>query len=251
MFVACSITAPTAFVGEVIAENDNYTVYLKDGEYSLSLREEADQNNASGSTIVYNPKFSSLQEMKQAILAGDFSELEMASIQHYPKNAEGAVKVCNLNKLYTPILPSGMSISNIIWYGESYEFRIDTQQTLSCLITCVTKESFEEDIKEFTEYTSNENIEILATYEDPQTGGTVYEYETILGYRSRDTLYTIQTETKKICVLEEYEYKFVTIWVEDNGVNYIISLYDLDSRPTVDFVKSLGLVPYVEQKSNP
>ena len=239
--------------GEKYAENELYTIYAKDGEYTLVLKDSVKSqiDAISEAQILEYPVFKSLSDMKRAILAGDISTYELYSLQSGAAKDGGSIPICDVNNLYAPTLPHNISVKDIAWYGEMYLFRLDASAAPvdSCSISYWTEDRFEKDVKGFTEFTANKNIEILSSAIDSATGGTIYEYQTRMGTFT-DVLYTLTEGSKVIHVNEMYCNggcpKIVKIWGIDNGVHFNVVIIEPKSRPTADWLLSFGLVPYVE-----
>ena len=246
--------------GEKYAENELYTIYAKDGQYSLVMKQTPGLSGfEDGSVVRTDPKFSSLAEMREAILTGSFSDMELFAIQRFSKNDAGNIIICDINNLYEPVLPKNITIGEVVWHGDSYGFLFDTSRSTVfpsdtsqdsnygryCSMKYVSEESFNRSLKNFTEFTQNDNIEILSQQKDDITGGTIYTYRTYLGYTFQDILYTISDENKTIYVHEKRDSDSVTIWGIESGIYFIVNIAP-KGRLDPNWAFSFGLVPYVE-----
>lgn len=255
LLVVVLLLAACAPHTNLVVENDVYTITQEDGRYLLKMK----NSDFEELEVAKTPTFSSLSEMRKAIIAGTFTKEELQTIQRSSKNEDGEIEICDINNLYIPVLPKGICVSQVLWHGKEYGFHLEVSKSNATSLDAgdnatsgqygsmvyVTEKTFIEDLREFTEFTQNENIEILSQLKDPMSGGVIYTYRTYYGYTFQDVLYKMSDEGKTIYVHEKYDGKFVTVWGDVGGVYFILNITP-EKRVDPNWVFSFGLTPYVE-----
>lgn len=238
---------------EVYLENDTYTIYVQNGQYSLVPKNPLPllpSDSCLYYVMVENPSFYSLAEMKAAIEEGRFTDKELESLQSSSSFCEEGFKICDISTLYTPTLPDGLSVQRITWDAISYNFKINQK----CSISCVTPEYFDRMVKDFTEF--EDKWEILSSKPDPSTGGTLYTYanrqdQGSLGPTQSAVLYTLKQGDKELRVLKECtpidRYNKITIWGIENGAHFIVTILNPLPHHTPEWLLSFGMTPYSDQ----
>lgn len=237
---------------EIYLENSTYTIYVQNGQYSLVPKNPLPlrRNDICLYEVVENPSFHNLADMKAAIEEGRISQKELYSLQYSSSFCEEGFKICDISTLYTPTLPDGLSVQQVTWNAITYNFKINEK----CSISCVTPEYFDRMVKDFTEF--EDKWEILSSKPDPSTGGTLYtyanrQYQGNLGPTQTAVLYTLKQGEKELRVLKECtpgdRYNKINIWGIENGVHFIVTIFNPQPRHTPEWLLSFGMEPYIEQ----
>lgn len=246
---------------KTIATNDGYKL-VTDGENTYlrfnKKQQQELEHNISLSQSVDWPHYSSLGEMKQAILRGDFTENVKAHLYaKAKKNEKGDARICSIDQLYEPLLPAGASI-RYIEYDGGYWFKIDCDRLRINLYTCLDEDDYNSNFE--YHYTRCIEKNVTGTYEETYQGVpvTVYKGKSGLTYKC----YDLSTETRSLLVIERYtgdaradsipgEVRFLG---KMNGAYYHGYIFKAESitlgrRPSIEWLQAFGLTPYVETET--
>lgn len=233
----------------VIAENDHYRIEAAGEKYYLSLKGTGSDTSVPGACVEQPAvRFSSLKEMKEDILTGNFTEAEVKELQRFSKNEEGKVEICSMQKLYEPAFPSDLEIKSVVWTGRSYNFVIGfkTVSTGSVWFT-MNHTEFSNYLAEFnTTYGSVETVE--------DRNATIDSYRAGSGKDVRLIKYTITTVNNTTLYINEcYSLdesstvpNYVQILVDSGGIYLFGTVNSFESRPSVEWLSKIGVREYVE-----
>lgn len=266
--VLCSVLAVAVGVGLVkyggvgirtVLSNDKYAIRQNGDNFYLEFHDDSYEDEYKGqnsgsdwSKPATAIGFPSVAKMKQTIEEGSFTAVQLRDMQNLIRIGGGKVEVCDLNNLYDAALPEGVNLDSINWYGKTYNlyFSADQAMTNYGVIKLVTKEYVEKQIKMMDKSTEA----IISRTVDPQTGGTVICYE--LNGLKKQILYSYTEGGNTVTVQEMY-------YEEENGMEiphridicgnygdqyFDCYIYGLKERPSYEWIKSFGLVPYVEKE---
>ena len=250
-------TAPVA-----VPEPMPYVLKVENGQYLMEFTEKAP--SFSGSQTIFWPEFSSVEEMKNAIETGDFSDLEMEALRMFAKkNESGDVLVCDLDNILEPLVPTGFLLEHITWHGLDYTFyytEVDGRIAIQLHNSERNKKMFEE---EYINFLNNPNVTLTASDTEPERNATIYYYETYIA-KLKEIQYVIQTEDKTYYIDEFYmvsrkdgrdhsDYsdtvpQYVQVWGTDKGIEFY-AMIDIDERPSMEFLSQIGIRKYVETET--
>lgn len=249
----CSLAA---CAGEnVIADNAYYRIKVDGENYCLSFKQDNNEADTSGACMKQpSVSFTSITEMKNDILNGNFTDEEKRELQRFPKDEAGTVTICNLQKLYQPVLPADWKLEEIIWVGRYYYFCIGPINDIELTYNTVgmtTQEHFSELLAEYNTMES-ENIVQLEQVED--RNAIVYSYVGGMGTNIKKIKYTITVSDNKTVYVDEVYYvdesesvpKCINILVDHAGKYLDIYIDELEARPTVEWLSQFGIREYVE-----
>jgi len=205
------------------------------GEIVLKLFGGVDPNEIDS---VY---FDSFDEMIKDIREGRFTMEEKMQIYYFRKDMRKPIPVCDLDKLYMPVLPDGLTY-RIAWEGETYYCDTVTEQFS-------IRYSFPSD-EEWQEYMDISNMELVSTEEN--TGAKVYLESSSYWY---DTHYRVLDISEGEGILQIVEYfvdypqKRIRYWVlaEQDGIRYMIEFWDRKEEPSDEFIRQLGVARYINE----
>ena len=258
---AFSLISPASDPYTTIAANSNYQI-VTDGEntylrFDKKQKQEL-EHNANHSISVDWPHYSSVGEMKQAILSGDFTEhVKTHLYAKAKKNDKGDARICNVNQLYEPLLPTGACVRYIEFDG-SYLFKIDHHHLNITLYACLDEDDYNSNFA--YHYTKRIEENVTKTYEETYQGVlvTVYKGERGQTYKC----YDLSTETRSFLVIERYSGDTrpdsipseVRFFGKMNGAYYhgwVFKAYStgLDRRPSIEWLQSFSLKPYEETET--
>lgn len=240
----------------MVTENDIYAIMDNDGTYTLRFHEPLpvkDKGNVNvslpGGTLV---SFDTVAKMKEAIETGNFSKQQLEAIRNRFARKDGEILSVNTNKLYEAALPEEMEATEVTWTGDDYFFTVKNKSDddVSGRLEFDTKEEHDQHKQKMTEFL--ERYDDIVQYKEDDRDATVYEYKLRFGISMRIVMYTLQSNGKTTMVQETYrmsgtEAKFQGVWLcgEQDGA-YFYADIEGDSRPSVEWLLSIGLKPYTE-----
>jgi hypothetical protein len=249
VLLAGCIAAPTE---QILAKTERYSVVDNGGSYSLRFYDQSSGNASSGANMSVKPEeflFSSLGEMKAAVLEGKFTDQQMQYIgTHFSKNEKGDVLLFDMDNLCDISLPEGAEVTQISWKGKNYTFSFKTKDFTGDLMVC-EKSSMES-------YAAKNDVarkqeKIVKTEEDPAHNGKIYYVEGGVGVR-KHTQHTYSRENGMItvCVCDKVSDLSLAIrfWGEYNGVYFYGAIMDAHEAPSYEWFQNFGLKPFVEEK---
>lgn len=217
--------------------------------------------------VAVYPEFTTMKEMRQAIITGSFTEREQEQLMKIMKlaerNADGGIEIFNVDKLNECVLPSGMNVEYILWMARSYYFHVSGPGKITGGFYCVNKEVFDNDMNtQYRSFLVNEYLTVTAQEFDEEREATVYYTANGSGGKSKYCCYEILEGTKRIVVEESYLLESatergkgkesdmvpdqVTIWIEDEVGYAFALLFGFEERPSVEWLSQFGLREYVE-----
>jgi hypothetical protein len=240
---------------KTVAETDLYSVVTyEDGSYGIRVSNKiynqaqlADNNNGMPLSI----KYESVQEMRDSVLGGKFTETELVWMQkHYPKNAYGEVTLFDPNELYHIVLPGNGRLNAVSFYGEEYNFGFEAG-FFSGTLRVSSKERYEEYEKKYHPEKST-TMKLLWTEDDPNTQGKIYYMETSIGVVIKYTVFPVSGEYGKFTVCQKETITgsdpsaWAYYWGEYNGTYVTGHIQTLIERATPEWFQNFGLKPFVE-----
>ncbi len=248
-----------------LLSNDTYDI-KKNGD-ELYLNFHKDYGGASGNTsggsqgVIPAPDltvaFESIAQMKACIETGNFTSIQLARMQYFPRASNGKVAVCDPDNLYDFKAPEGLLLKQVVWTGVYYSFSFTPDYSAMKYggygsIGLISQERYEE-IAQKADLKSGENanIKILSESVDPQTNGTVICYENRNGV-FKQILYTHTDGENKITIEETYresdgfEDPSIRVWGNCGEQHFSGSISALRERPSYEWITSFVLTPYVE-----
>ena len=244
----------------IIEENEVYTMTCRDGKLYMKFHKQI-ENGSQQSMEAAELYFSSIQEMKQTFEQCNFTDYQLSFLQSMAKDSsENELMVLDTKQLWEPEFPEKMEITQVMFNETgNYSFAFgDSDSKLRGFISLVNQELFQKLIEmEYTSFFYNKNIVVDREEFDPDRNAMKYYYHTSAG----SFLYVHYQPTsneKKLTVIEIYGKIYDTgfevphrmiIFGEENGCYYDLQLYGLSERPSVKWLESFGLKPYVETET--
>ncbi len=100
---------------DVLYKTPKYTISEENEGYYISLSGDIKPQENTG-MMLGTVQFSSIEEMKEKLKSGDFTDGEMNIINNFAKDEQNRIKLCNIDNLYEPVMPSGSSLSRyFLW----------------------------------------------------------------------------------------------------------------------------------------
>ncbi len=236
---------------------DAYTVSQVSGQYYLNFKDgyKASAEDIKGCEQA-NITFDSLADMKSKLQNGTLSTSEQIIMQAaFPKDENG-ILMCDLANLYEPVLPDGVSYSKVSWSGgaelsfafnggtflwakeSTYRARLQSEfvnapNTTNYTITSDQEGTYDGHPCRWIELTRTNGLSFrIACIEITVDGHSVYA---VLNFSAADDTGTAP------------EAPFTgTIMTELNGQYIIITIANPATAPTVEWLSSFGITPYVD-----
>ena len=262
-------TAPAETAAPVLDgsfSTPDYEVTVIDGKCYLNFTagNEATDNGdlAFESTAI---AFSSLSEMKQKLLENQLTVEEIETIKKQFNRTENGFEICNVSNLMTTILPDGWHNTSVHLQGESYSISVTGEETdnicSSGSVNIYTQNRWdakhEEDMAMIEAQT---NISHMTDTFD-EFPCEIYTYTTSTaklktifltipgGDGKADThiilKYRLETVHPDLDVSDTVPSR-VYIYSEAHGIYYDYVLLDLTEAPTVEWLSSFSIAPYVD-----
>ena len=265
-------TVPEATVSESIGSisTPDYEVSVIDGKCYLNFTDGNEAETTAQGTPAFGGDttyltFSSLAEMKQKLQENTLTASEKDTIKAYFKKSDNGFEICNVTNLMTAVFPSGWNIEHVDLLGSAYRIGIGGNASAPQWSGLL-------NLTEYNRWDSacaNEMAIIEKQTNINHTSDTfeglpcdVYTYTTNTS-TLKDVFLTIPGENGKadmnvliIYVLDTiYPDKLtvsatipmhVYIYSEAHGTYYDYMLLGLTEAPTVEWLSSFSIAPYVD-----
>lgn len=240
--------------GNEVIRNDKYKIVEHKGEYALQLHDPAaysspsDSGDVLGNAPVHTIVFPSVAKLKEALESGTFSDSSLAHMRsNFAKSRIGGIKICNPFQLYEAVLPEGLSAGGVQWFGDAYVFPLGDHGALRF----TDKEGHDDFAK--TRDIESGKAKILSVTTTEDRNAKVVAYENLAGAPRKMVTYSHTSGGKTITVAEQYNldesetvpYR-ISFWGSCDGAYFTGYMYQLDQRPSYEWVTSFGLKPYTE-----
>ena len=239
---------------DVLYKTPKYTISEKNGGYYINLSEEIKPQTTTG-MMLGGIRFQSLEKMKEKLKSGDFTDGEMNIINNFPKDEQNRVKLCNIDNLYEPVMPSGMSYTSIELTGEEYIF---ASPYLNTIVSCLTPEMYEREMeiyaKRFDDYDDLMQKKIV------DRDANVYTYSTKTG-KFKNIEYTYSDSKKTLLIEEIYNLEIynpdqtdlpvsstvpdcINMYGTQGDLHFYVFMMGFESRPSLEWLSAFELKAY-------
>ena len=239
----------------VVVDREKYEIWEYEGSFSLNVADSIRKKVASGSNggFAIAPEhiyFDSVQEMRTTILEGKFTEDQLIIMQKYfSKNSMGEIVLFDLNNMCDIVLPEGVELKEITFYGANYCF--DFQGSgLTGHLNLASKETLEWNEKAYNPERMMHKV--VKVEEDPARNAKIYYIEGNMGVR-KHTTYTVSTEygTFRVCecdsILGTDIFASIHFWGEYKGSCFVGTIRAPFKQLPSDWFQNFGLKPFVEE----
>jgi len=284
VFAGCSRSkSPVKENETLIADTLQYWI-VKDSEGNTVLRfkDMPATEKSSGSTSAYEivvyPQFSSVAAMQEGILTGNLGEYGDNAIKDMKESAlrrgnGQEMVIVGLDDMLDVSLPEDSCLDYVTWYGDSYDFHFCSPENHTDLYGGIyqifEQETFDKCAAEYAPEdllsdieNSHGRMELLSDNVIEDRNARVISYK-LNGYQT-NVFYTLTSGNKTVHVFERYhgnyDYPGAFTGGKHDPVPYEIVLHAQDdkfylevlihlptSRPSVEWLSSFGLKPYVEK----
>jgi len=265
-----SVTAAeTEAQTEILCENDEYTITLVDGKCYIKFADENYTPPQDGGMQLGSIDFSSLSEMKQAFIHNALDKYQIQVIRtafaNSSQDSVHGIEICNFNNLYHAVYPDGVTPHDVSLIKKNYTFHTTETDKYVGASTCIASPEryayFYEN--NFLPYDS-EHASILnrktgqfdgvpcetIEYEYPGSGAKYRDH--VFDINLGGTLYQINVNyclkapTNTNWRESETLPASVNIFCQQGDALFFILIDDLKVIPTVEWLTSFGITPYVE-----
>ena len=254
---------PTVTIPNGSFSTDAYTVTQVSDQYYLNFLDGNDDSAESNPSLsITTVFFPSVASMKHAILTNSFSKAELQIIKNAFSKNENGIMICDLHRLYEPVLPEGYTLDGVTWEGAGYELKIKGNEASAGGYIQFRSQDTWDSVYQY-EMEQLTKFEILqhesSTYDGASSETYVY---TTGAAKLKDVYLTIPSENRSTPtkVIMHYclehsdpEYsvsdtvpRTVEIYGEDNGQHFKVLILSPTTAPTVEWLSSFGITPYVD-----
>jgi len=219
--------------------NNGDEAYISLRIQNTIARENGDMSQSEKAPVVY---FSSVEEMKEDIQLGRFSDEELNNITQFARNAEGKIIVPNTDTIPSPTFPDRFEVDRLDWYGGSdfpaYWLKADGAISE---VTVYTAEKITEKLDRFywnPKYGKDgiEKEEIIPNA-NGSIAGTVRYITNASNEKLKMVHYTFSVDKATFYVREQYLLNsekespyFMYIWCVSGTSNYEVVIYSADNN---------------------
>lgn len=271
-------TTPTIPVTNGTFSTDTHAVTQVDGKYYLNF---VDGNSFSnGSSVDYSGEegfyLSSVGELRDKLIHNTFETKERNIIKMGFQKDEKGIEIFNVDKMYEAVCPEGMSAGPVYWTGDTYAIYVKAQadnalgKSLDGYVEILPRDVYENLLdKNFKNYFSNIQYEQIISQENGTWEGLsceVYVYTTSVAKIKQVFIevpvdhagqiryividYVLSSSGGVLPVSDTIPLS-VTLYGEYEGQGFELYLSPFETAPTLDFLTSFGITPYVEDTETP
>ena len=272
-------TEPTETIPDGAFSTDAYTVSHINNSYYWNFAAGNtpipgdDSYLAVSDTCLY---FDSLAAMKEKILSNTLTQLEIATIKTAFPQDENGILMFNIQNLYQATAPTGYTFPQVLWEGDIYGGLLGSQGPQNELLDAwgywrvLSAEQYDAKYaavfeKYIQDYETNESKSIIS-HEISQYEGLpceIYDLQTSVA-QLRVIWFDIPTgdgqeplhislsyttnysgSSESVGVSDTIPYRGYIFGISD-GQYYQITLHDFTTAPSVEWLSSFGITPYVE-----
>jgi len=268
-------TAPAETAAPVLDgsfSTPDYAVSVIDGKCYLNFTDgnEIETNSDfsdNGNMSIINVnfiRFDSLAEMKQKLVRNELSDEQKNIMKSKFTLSENGFEICNVQELIQPVVPAGISMGSVFLYGEYYTFDFYESvpdPRLTALMTFGNTDKWETHYQECMDVIEKHQLD---SHEEGTFDGApceVFIYTTntaqikevyiTLPSTEQNTAtqialtYILQLNSDLLPVSDTVP---AEIWVfgEKNGVHFDYLIQGLTEAPTVEWLSSFSIAPYVD-----
>lgn len=231
----------------------DYLLIKKSGKYYISL-DERYHESVSCCDIAPVIFFDSVAEMKNRILFGDFTEEELKEIGRFYME-DGLIPITDISKLYEPLYPDDFNGYTVSWTGSNYYYTFyNTDHTRWEYLTISSSSYYPEHIEklmdyknQYTEFLSSECI-LEKVVSEADRNATAFYFKRPGHIEFKVVIYQFKNRGTTFTIYEKYELdksdsvpRFVKVYGDYQGMYFYFSMYDLEERPSVEWLSQFGI----------
>ena len=251
-FICCLIVIILILTG---CSASGYQLINENGNYYILYEGQPEPTNPND--IVDGPapvvRFSSISEMRDDILAGRFSQEELAQISKFRRDDQGRILLCNMSTLFAPSFPSIFEEYRVGWQGNSYYLFFNSKNfNHSTFLNFLGKAQYEEELSTIENLEANPYVKVISKTTDNSSGVVTLECLSSDELHAKLIIYTVSSGDRILHVEETYYLdesavipKIIEILGNEYGQYYQIYLSDLNIPPlTEEQILEFGIHEY-------
>lgn len=262
LLITVSILAVLSLLVGCSRVDKPYEIVVDDGEYYLimdSTIKDANKEIGTGLTVSPSISFDSIDEMKNDIITGNFTEQELEQLAQFDTDDTGRIRLFDLNELYAPICPFKIDSYRVTWDGNSYCFCVDDPNTeLHLCHSICSKSYFDEYVNDYSNFlTEHPAIDLVSQSTEPDRNAMVYVYGDNIELQFKFVYYPLTVDNQTLHIGEYYSLvesadipDYVNILGTNGDVYFNIQLYHLQERPSIEWLSELGAQEYIETSTS-
>lgn len=252
-----------------------YQVINEDGQYYIVINQKESAPKNTNKTVYEGSEqpyivFESVDEMKNDILSGNYSEEEWGALIRLSKFSyfDGKIPICNLDTLCEPVFPTMYDSYTIRWTGVDYSFKLlDADEKDVRVVVVLSKDEYDKKVERWRNWQDyidtgiyDEEIDLqIDSEQNAALYSYTYWYFNTNGYGNalheaqKDYIYLFEANGNVYYVFEHYAEntsanvpEYVQIYGKSNDMYFWIAIFDPLERPSREWISSFGLVPYQE-----
>ena len=244
----------------VLFENEVYSVSRIGAQYYINFTQGNTLRDGETNPGVGEIEFDSIQSMKQAFLNGGLDGWQSAILRSLfsPYNNTNGIRIWNLDELYQAVYPDGVSETRVSLTPYCIQF----YNTAGCLLL-LTEESYHDLYNSKYHKYLESGVTILnqATGVYDGTPCEIVEYKhPYWNSVCRDILLSVDQNGKQLHIKISYHLPSspdenaaseilpyqVEIFGQELGQYFEFSDFSVETSPTVEWLTSFGVTPYVD-----
>ena len=238
---------------------NRYQLFKADGRYYIIYKGQQEPTNPNGLIQEEAPAiyFTSTKEMKEDILKGTFTKEELKELSRFHRDKGGAIRVCNLDKLYEPTYPADLN-PTVRWHGYYYTWEFDSDVSSSSFVMSFNTYPDYPDAYELWHLGPlayrRENADIIKSVTTTSDrNATVIKYTTADNRTIKSFWYKIESGDKTLLVEERHDLTFeitfkkycIDIYGKQGDKYFRVINIETTERPSVEWLSQFGLQEYV------
>ena len=272
-------TAPetTAPVLDGSFSTPDYEVKVVDGKCYLNftdgneLETDSDENAGNNEMSMINQNFItffSLSEMKQKLISNELTDKQRNIIQSKFTLTENGFEICNVHELIQPVTPPEFTVAAVWLYGEDYTVSLagsTNKPNLSAGMYFGDTGKWERNLNQWMEIIEKNQLD---SHETDTVDGIItetYVYTTSSAQLKRVFLtipgedgqaathimikYILQADSNLLTVSDTVPAE-IFVFGEKNGIPFDYLIHGLTEAPTVEWLSSFSIAPYVDNSDH-
>lgn len=240
---------------EIVVENGNY--YLVWNGEPPQIPDKYYYNPLISGGYLPSISFRSVAEVKNDFETGNFTDEELGILAYYCSDESGKSLICNLSKLYEPILPASFDSLSIGWWGGThfrYTFYADENEQrgiMEIYTSAEGRQRYDEQVDLAANFAERTDFDVYSETTDSERNGKVCFYTSAGVYEWKKVYYELENDGKILHIEETYALEesstvpcSIAIYGSDNGIYFAFFLSSFQERPSVDWLCKFGIKLY-------
>lgn len=237
------------------------TLITEEDGFFLQFNEAMDKPIDIGYHMLPTIDFRSIDEMLHTIRSGRFNKTQMKELVRFDRDDYGRVILFDLDHVLEPVYPDGYEDLSVVWYGDSYSFKIRSSLASSQydFFTISQEKYHNENTEHYQHFDQFRECDRVFTENRDGIEVTVFDYTSsnsdaygdVVSKRHRLCTYTLADDNTELFIVEFYDPNVdlqVPAYIHLFGKStygYFQTRVDVSTtRPTYEWLLSFDLKPY-------